>query len=168
VIEVSPIARITGAVLLTAWVALSAGGCLAATEVSGNEPPTLEPVESEQPGSSASSREGFEAEGAPLWSCTLAPTYDRDWHNDVLCTNGVDSERPYLREGDDFVTTAEILGAARDYEAKLNAHAFSPTDSSPFSSGGSQKKLPRGGDRFCDSHLAEWIRENGKALQGCD
>jgi hypothetical protein len=56
----------------------------------------------------------------PLWSCFYSATYDRDWHNDVLCSNGADSERPHLLAGDSFVTQAEIVAAARLYERQLN------------------------------------------------
>ncbi len=55
------------------------------------------------------------------WSCTFSPTYDEDWHNDVICRNGNDAHRPYLREWDSFVTESEIMESAREYEAQLNA-----------------------------------------------
>ena len=56
----------------------------------------------------------------PEWLCSYSPTYDYDWHNDVLCTNGTQDERPYLREGDNFVTEDELMESARDYERQLN------------------------------------------------
>jgi hypothetical protein len=59
--------------------------------------------------------------GIDGWSCTYSPTYDEDWHNDVLCRNGGDVHRPYLREWDSFVTEAEIMESAREYEAQINA-----------------------------------------------
>lgn len=55
------------------------------------------------------------------WTCDYSPTYDRDWHNDVLCTNGVESDRPYLLEGDSYITPDEIERAARQHEDALNA-----------------------------------------------
>lgn len=55
------------------------------------------------------------------WTCFYAPTYDRDWHNDVLCSNSTDSHRPYLRSWDSFVTEPEIMASAREYEQQLNA-----------------------------------------------
>ncbi len=55
------------------------------------------------------------------WVCRYSPTYDENWHNDVLCTNGLHEDRPHLREWDDFVTEAEIMDSAREYEQQLNA-----------------------------------------------
>ena len=54
------------------------------------------------------------------WSCTLSVTYNDDWHDDVVCSNGIESRRPYLREWDDFVEEWEILESAAEYEARLN------------------------------------------------
>ena len=55
------------------------------------------------------------------WVCIYSPTYDRDWHNDVLCTNGTESHRPYLREWDSFITQDEIMESAQEYERYLNS-----------------------------------------------
>lgn len=55
------------------------------------------------------------------WSCFLEPTIDYDWHDDVLCVNGDERVRPYLREWDSFVTEAEMIAEAREYEAYLNS-----------------------------------------------
>ncbi len=57
---------------------------------------------------------------AVRWVCSFSATYDRDWHNDVLCSNGTDEIRPYLREWDSFVTEDEIMESAREYERELN------------------------------------------------
>lgn len=54
------------------------------------------------------------------WICSYSPTMNRDWHDDVTCTNGVEEQRPYLREWDSFVTQAEIMESAREYEQELN------------------------------------------------
>jgi len=59
--------------------------------------------------------------GLGSWSCDLAPTFNDDWHDDVLCSNGSESHRPYLREWDTFVEEWEILNSAKEYEAELNA-----------------------------------------------
>jgi hypothetical protein len=59
-------------------------------------------------------------EASARWTCVYAPTMDNDWHNDVLCSNGEQEERPYLRKGDDFVTEAEIMDSAAEYERQLN------------------------------------------------
>lgn len=58
--------------------------------------------------------------GRGLWVCSYLPTYDSDWHNDVLCTDGATSHRPYLRQWDPFVTQSEIMDSAADYERQLN------------------------------------------------
>lgn len=58
--------------------------------------------------------------GSVRWVCSFSATYDRDWHNDVLCSNGIDEVRPYLREWDSFVTEDEIMESAREYERELN------------------------------------------------
>jgi hypothetical protein len=55
------------------------------------------------------------------WACIYAPTYDSDWHNDVLCTNGPKVQRPYLRRGDSYITEAEMRESAREYEDQLNS-----------------------------------------------
>lgn len=55
------------------------------------------------------------------WTCVYDPTMNRNWHDDVLCSNGSDTERPSLREGDDFITKAEIMESAAEYEAELNS-----------------------------------------------
>ena len=54
------------------------------------------------------------------WTCFYSPTYDRDWHNDVLCSDGARQQRPYLRPWDSFVTEAEIMASAADHERRLN------------------------------------------------
>ena len=61
------------------------------------------------------------AEDEPLWVCEYVPTMDYDWHNDVFCSNGRESLRPYLRESDSYVTEDEIIAAAQEYEASLNS-----------------------------------------------
>src|ERR1044071_9796839 len=33
-------------------------------------------------------------EATARWTCVYAPTVDHDWHNDVLCSNGEQEERP--------------------------------------------------------------------------
>ncbi|WP_275576763.1 hypothetical protein [Microbacterium sp. B35-30] len=39
----------------------------------------------------------------------------------MLCSNGTESHRPYLREWDSFVEQWEIMESAAEYEAELNA-----------------------------------------------
>ncbi|WP_199422906.1 hypothetical protein [Actinotalea solisilvae] len=55
-----------------------------------------------------------------VWSCFYDPTMDYDWHNDVLCSDGVNVDRPYLLAEDSFVTEAEMADAAAAYEDLLN------------------------------------------------
>jgi hypothetical protein len=57
---------------------------------------------------------------ASVWNCVYSPTYNDDWHDDVVCSNGAEQQRPSLREWDNFVTEAEIMESAREYEAELN------------------------------------------------
>lgn len=66
-------------------------------------------------------REIREDLGLGTWSCTLSVTYNDDWHDDILCSDGQESHRPYLREWDGFVEEWEILESAAEYEAQLNA-----------------------------------------------
>ena len=56
-----------------------------------------------------------------LWVCSWAPTFDDDPHNDVLCDNGIASERPRLREWDDDVERSEMMESAREYALQRNA-----------------------------------------------
>ena len=114
--------RLVTAVALAACVAVTTSGCLAGTEVSGNERPIMQPVEPDYEEEARAHLQEMEQYIEPWqpWTCTYSPTYDRDWHNDVICTNGVESERPYLRRGDSFVTQDEIMQSAREYEDRLN------------------------------------------------
>ncbi len=57
----------------------------------------------------------------PRWTCVYSPTLNDDWHDDVSCSNGIHQRRPYLREWDRFVTKAELMQSAREYEQQLNA-----------------------------------------------
>lgn len=57
---------------------------------------------------------------AQPWVCSYSPTYDQNWHNDALCTNGAESLRPTLREWDSHVTEDELMESAREYAAQLN------------------------------------------------
>lgn len=78
-------------------------------------------VQSSTPKSALDQRPAVTAVPVPRWTCYYDATYNRDWHDDVLCTNGTKRVRPYLREWDNFVTEAEIMKSAAEYEAKLNA-----------------------------------------------
>ncbi|WP_394553367.1 hypothetical protein ACDF64_03180 [Agromyces sp. MMS24-JH15] len=54
------------------------------------------------------------------WSCYYDPTMNENWHDDVLCTNGMASDRPVLLPDDSFIEYEEIMQAAAEYEAALN------------------------------------------------
>lgn len=58
--------------------------------------------------------------GGSDWSCFYQPTMNYDWHDDVVCSNTRDQQRPYLREWDDYITQVEIMESAREYERQLN------------------------------------------------
>jgi len=55
------------------------------------------------------------------WVCSYDPTMNDDWHDDVLCTDGVSRDRPYLLPDDSFVTEDEIMREAARYENALNS-----------------------------------------------
>lgn len=61
-----------------------------------------------------------EFEPSNEWSCFWAPTMNENWHDDVLCTNGADTERPSLLTDWDFITQADMVEEAARYEAYLN------------------------------------------------
>ncbi|MCR2813047.1 hypothetical protein [Microbacterium sp. zg.Y1084] len=59
--------------------------------------------------------------GISGWSCFLDPTFNEDWHDDVVCTNGSERHRPHLREWDSFVEEWELLQSAEEYGQHLNS-----------------------------------------------
>lgn len=96
--------------------------------MAANEPPVREPVEDYEAPSQAeidalfdeAVAEALADEGA--WVCSYDVTMNYDWHDDVLCTNGDDYDRPYLRSWDDYVTESELMASAAEYEAELNGN----------------------------------------------
>lgn len=54
------------------------------------------------------------------WSCDYQPTMNDNWHDDVICTNGIESFRPELLVGQ-FVTEYDMRLEAAYYEDYLNA-----------------------------------------------
>jgi hypothetical protein len=54
------------------------------------------------------------------WTCDYHPTMNGDWHDDILCSNGLSTRRPYLLGDDPFVTHAELMQAADRHEVALN------------------------------------------------
>jgi hypothetical protein len=115
--------RFVAAMVVAICVALLFSGCLSTGEVDGNVPPTLEPVEPEWEASADAQMRRME-EQAPVesvWSCSYDPTYDQNWHNDVVCTDGNNSTRPVVRPDDSYITPSEALRFAREYENALNS-----------------------------------------------
>lgn len=122
--------EVTGALLLSAALA----GCANYSQLDDFTPPDDEPVEQvwdHQPPPEPEVRPELGA-----WSCEYAPTMDDDWHNDVLCSNGRDGHRPYLREWDSFVTYDEIMQSALEYDAALNTDAPVAVHTDPTSPDG--------------------------------
>ncbi len=132
-------ARIYGSAMLCRLLAAAAAVCVGLTtagcvsEVTGNEEPrTIEPVEPDDMEQARDRNREMEQQFAQeyqdqdmqqtqqTWVCAYSVTYDYDWHNDVLCSNGSDRQRPYLRSGDAFVTQSELMQTAQAYEEKLN------------------------------------------------
>lgn len=90
-------------------------------DMAASERSTREAVEDYQPSPEEVASAQIEADAAFLgWVCSYDPTMNEDWHDDVLCTAGADSHRPYLREWDDFVTQEELMESAREYENEMN------------------------------------------------
>lgn len=56
-----------------------------------------------------------------MWVCSYDVTLNDDYHDDVLCTDGVSSDRPYLLPDDSFITHDEIMREAARYEYALNS-----------------------------------------------
>lgn len=105
---------------------VSVSGCATydegANDYSGNESPADIAVEEVEPDYEAlADQQAREIIESQPWECFYAPSYDDDWHNDVTCTNGTETETPYLREWDSFITEDEIMESALEYEDHLNA-----------------------------------------------
>lgn len=115
--------RLAVSALVVAGVSFTMAGCMGSYEPTGNEYPDPEPII--QAPAAEPVEPAFEApapQPAPMvWTCSYAPTMDYDWHDDVVCSNGSEWHRPYLREWDSFVTEDEIMASALEYEAELNA-----------------------------------------------
>ncbi|MFC4137910.1 MULTISPECIES: hypothetical protein [unclassified Microbacterium] len=85
-------------------------------------PPAWQVVELETPEPVVSTEPSVEPPAEPVatWKCGWDPTYNDDWHDDVLCTKGMESDRPALLPEQEFITKADMMVAAREYEKKLN------------------------------------------------
>lgn len=54
------------------------------------------------------------------WDCYFDPTMNDDWHDDVICRDGVESVRPILLPELGFVTEDEMIAAGEAYQVELN------------------------------------------------
>jgi hypothetical protein len=54
------------------------------------------------------------------WDCYYDATMNENWHDDVTCTDGVDSIRPILLPDAGFVTETDMIAAGEAYEVELN------------------------------------------------
>lgn len=87
------------------------------------QPRQYEPVEEFVPTDAEighAQREALQDFAGDEWTCSYDPTMDENWHNDILCGNGVTYHRPFLTEDDSFVTEDEARAAAATYEDYLN------------------------------------------------
>ena len=66
--------------------------------------------------------DGENATSGPSWYCSYSPTMNNNWHDDVLCTNGAQSDRPYLLPNDSYIRQDEIVQAAQVYQQYLNGN----------------------------------------------
>ena len=60
-----------------------------------------------------------DASGAGEWACFWDPTTNDNWHDDMLCTDGVADVRPLLLEGQ-FVTRDDMEAAGQRHADELN------------------------------------------------
>lgn len=111
-------------VALTLAIGLNLAGCTspAGPQHPSGDRPTAQRVKGEASSDRKATKKKSKkkSSSAPVWTCYYDPTMNRDWHDDVLCENGLEQDRPYLRPKDKFVTEAEIMRSAREYEKKLN------------------------------------------------
>jgi hypothetical protein len=55
------------------------------------------------------------------WVCSYDITLNENYHDDVVCSDGVSTDRPYLLPDDSFITPDEIMREAARYEDYLNS-----------------------------------------------
>lgn len=111
--------------MCVAALVAAAGGC--AAEVDGNVPPRMEDPSYYDEVEPVDEPEMQAPEPDPMddltpWYCGYHPSYDDNWHNDVTCTNGVQTDVPNLLPNDSYITPAEMEAAAKIYEDQLNGY----------------------------------------------
>jgi hypothetical protein len=114
-------------IALAVGIAFGVAGCSPATgeiDRAADGRPTSKPVADDEPTDPGKAKPRQTA-GATVtrWVCSYDPTFNRDWHDDVMCSKGKKHLRPYLRPKDRFVTKDEIMRSAHAYEDRLNARA---------------------------------------------
>tara|TARA_R110002124_G_C8641468_1_gene488320 strand:- start:82 stop:417 length:336 start_codon:yes stop_codon:yes gene_type:complete len=103
-------------VLVVAVLALA--GCSSFSDIHDDyQPPQEQP---QVGGENSADQLPAESEASSGWRCIWDPTYDDDWHDDYVCSNGTTIDRPYLIPEDSFVESWEIEAAAAAYEDSLN------------------------------------------------
>ncbi len=110
-------------VVFAVCVSFTSTACIGLYESIGEEPPIREEVaQVSQPPVVEEVEQVDEPAPEPeqLWSCIYLPTYDDNWHDDVICSNIIETHRPHLRDGDSYITESEMMESAREYEAELN------------------------------------------------
>ncbi|WP_127129701.1 hypothetical protein [Georgenia sp. SYP-B2076] len=117
----------TASALIAAVASLAVAGCTGYDRYSGtdgsdwlddNGPPDTEAVYEAPP---APVPAPAPEPGPSYWTCFYDPTMNDDWHDDVVCSNGIEQHRPYLRTWDSFITEDEMWASALEYENELNA-----------------------------------------------
>ncbi|MBH0010193.1 hypothetical protein [Salinibacterium sp. SWN1162] len=108
--------RRSAVVLIVAVLALS--GCSSYFDSQDGYQPSPEPVQAE--GENSADQQPTESEARGGWLCIWDPTYNDDWHDDYVCSNGTSIDRPDLLPDDPFVESEELDAAAAAYEDSLN------------------------------------------------
>ncbi|KGJ76926.1 hypothetical protein GY21_08775 [Cryobacterium roopkundense] len=91
----------------------SSGGV---SELVGNPRPEREPVFQEPTDAE------IQDASRMSWDCYFDPTMNDDWHDDVICRDGVESVRPILLPESGFVTEAEMIVAGEAFQVELNRY----------------------------------------------
>ncbi|WP_339621215.1 hypothetical protein [uncultured Salinibacterium sp.] len=105
-------------VVLLVVAVLALAGCSSYPDIQDDYQPSQERPQIE--GENSADQQPAESEASGGWLCFSDPTYDDDWHNDYVCSNGTTIERPYLIPEDPFVESWELEAAAAAYEDSLN------------------------------------------------
>ena len=108
--------RRSAVVLVVAVLALA--GCSSYFDSQDDDQSSQELLHTEAENSA--DQQAAESEASGGWLCISDPTYNDDWHDDYVCSNGISIDRPYLIPDDPFVESEELAAAAAAYEDSLN------------------------------------------------